>query len=107
MNFLSLLINVSISALNLLFLLFLFGGQQFNIVMIILIPMGGLFVGIGTWLGWSMKQIWIMEDPNRSLAFQAFDYFDIFHSFEEVEEAEEGLEDALAEESIEGDSSEN
>jgi hypothetical protein len=60
MNFLSIWINVGVTALNLIFLLFLFGGQAYPLSLIILVPGGSVFVGIGAWLCWSIKQIWIM-----------------------------------------------
>lgn len=41
----------------------------------IAISVSSAFVGVGLWLVWSMKQLWIIEDPDRTLAFEYFDYF--------------------------------
>jgi hypothetical protein len=31
-------------------------------------------VGVGIFLGWRIKQLWLVYDPDRSMAYVPFDY---------------------------------
>ena len=63
---------------------------------------GGLSLNaIGIWLAWSMKQLWILHDPDRSLVAGACGFGDaeydpeLFDDLEEVEEDTDLVEDTF------------
>ena len=39
------------------------------------VGLGGIFIAGGIFLSWTIKQLWLAYDPERSLAFEPFDYF--------------------------------
>ena len=55
----------------------------------IMVALGAVFNAIGIWLTWSMKQIWILHDPERSLITDACDFWEPENNSEEFDEFEE------------------
>jgi hypothetical protein len=39
------------------------------------VGLGGILIAVGIFLSWTIKQLWLVYDPERSLAFEPFDYF--------------------------------
>jgi hypothetical protein len=39
------------------------------------VGLGAIFIAGGIFLSWTIKQLWLAYDPERSLAFEPFDYF--------------------------------
>jgi len=71
-NFMVIWISVGLSVLSSVGFI---AGMNFGLMNLLLFVIPLVFVGAGAFFMWYMKQLWIMEDPERSLAGYFFDYF--------------------------------
>ena len=61
----------------------------------VVICAGVPLVATGIFLGWRIKQLWLVFDPERSLAFQPFEYFPLLWQNKEPEEPKEETDTAI------------
>ena len=63
------------------------------------VGLGAPLVAGGIFLSWRIKQLWLVYDPERSLAYKPFDYF-IWEDEELEEEPEDNTETAIDEDTV-------
>lgn len=89
-NFMVIWISVGLSLLCMAG--FLAGMKQgISVASVVLFAAPTTLIGFGVLLMWNLKQLWILEDPDRSLAGQYFDYFgtpDLDSSEDEAEDTQ-------------------
>ena len=87
-NFLVFLIVIAVNTLP-LNSMFMDISLKTNTAIWVMVLIGTVFNGIGIWLAWSMKQLWIMLDPERSLVANDCDFGNAMYDPEEFAELSE------------------
>ena len=95
-NFVAFWVYIGLTFLNMLCSVWLGGNFIVASVPYIGLALGALLLSGGIFLSWRIKQLWLVYDPERSLAYEPFDYF-IWEDEEPEEDPNDEKETAIVE----------
>ena len=101
-NFGAFWVYIGLTVLNMLCSVWLGGNFIVASVPYIGLALGALLLSGGIFLSWRIKQLWLVYDPERSLAYEPFDYF-IWEDEEPEEDPKDEKETAIVEDVVDPD----